>query len=110
MLGRPRAVEGGVRSFLLGILLHFVVCDMHSHSLLPGISGAAYLNSSSDYQRIELRSDRLFWNEVYRPATLSYWAKRDAATSTDLFDRSYWKRFLVGLPLALLARRFAREN
>lgn len=25
VLGRPRAVEGGVRTFLLGILLHFVV-------------------------------------------------------------------------------------
>ena len=97
VLSRPKAIEGGVPTLLLGIPASFCGCDMHSHRLLPCNSGAADLDSSSDYQRIELRTDRLFWDEVYRLATLSYRAKRDTATSTDLFDRSYWTRFPGGI-------------
>ena len=70
---------------------------MRSHGLLPGNSSAADLASASDYQRIDLRSDRLFWDEVYRLATLSHRAERDTATSTDLVDRGYWTRSPGGI-------------
>lgn len=109
VLGRPRAVEGGVRTFLLGILLHFVVATC--------IATVFYLATlvlpiliRHPIISVELRSARLFWNEVYRPATLSHRAKRDTASSTDSFDRSYRTRFAGRFAARIIGRRFANEK
>lgn len=108
VLGRPAAIEGGVRTFLLGIVLHFVVATciatvfylvarifpfLIRHAFISGplYGMIAYLGMK--YVVVPLSA-------IARPGELP----RLPIFLTEIIGHA----LLVGLPLALLARRSAR--
>jgi hypothetical protein len=110
LLGRTAAIDGGVRTFLLGIVLHFVVatCIATVYYLAsrmlpvlirhPVVSGLIY--GMIAY---------LGMNYVVVP--LSAIGPRSAPKRPSIFlTEIIGHALLVGLPLALLARRSARSN
>jgi hypothetical protein len=110
LLGRTAAYEGGIRTFLLGILLHFVVatCIATVYFLAsrvlpmlirhPVVSGLIY--GMIAY---------LGMNYIVVP--LSAIGRRSAPLRIPIFlTEIIGHAFLVGLPLALLARRSAKSN
>ena len=110
LLGRTAAFEGGVRTFLLGILLHFVVaCCIatvyYVASLIlpvlirhPVISGLMYGMIA-------------YLGMNYLVVPLSAIGRRSAPLQIPIFlTEIIGHAFLVGLPLGLLARRSARAN
>ena len=107
VLGRPKAIEGGVPTLLLGIPASFCGCDMRSHRLLPCNSGAADLIrhpiiSGLSYGLIA------YFGMKYIVLPLSAIGQRGTLPRLPIFlTEVIGHVFLVGLPLALLARRFA---
>jgi uncharacterized membrane protein YagU involved in acid resistance len=110
LLGRAAAYEGGVKTFVLGILLHFVVasCIATVYYLAsrvlpvlihhPVVSGLIY--GMIAY---------LGMNYIVVP--LSAIGRRSAPLHLPIFlTEIIGHAFLVGLPLALLARRSAKKN
>ena len=110
VLGRPTALEGGVPTFLLGILLHFVVatCIATVYYLTtlvlpilirhPTISGLSY-------------GVIAYFGMKYIVLPLSAIGQRGTLPRLPIFlTEVIGHAVLVGLPLALLARRFARGN
>lgn len=109
-LGRPTAIEGGVPTFLLGILLHFVVATciatvyylttlvlpiLIRHPIISGLSYGVIVYFGMKYIVLPLSA-------IGQRGTLP----RLPILLTEVVGHA----FLVGLPLALLARRFARGN
>ena len=110
LLGRTAAFEGGVRTFLLGILLHFVVATCIAtvyyvaSRMLPVLIRHAVV-SGLIYGMIAY----LGMNYVVVP--LSAIGPRSAPPRLSIFlTEIIGHGFLVGLPLALLARRSANES
>jgi hypothetical protein len=110
LLGRTAAYEGGIRTFLLGILLHFVVASCIAAvyfvaSLVlpmllrhPVISGLIYGMIA-------------YLGMNYLVVPLSAIGRRSAPLQIPIFlTEIIGHAFLVGLPLGLLARRSARAN
>lgn len=110
VLGRPAAVAGGVRTFLLGILLHFVVatCIATVYFLAtqflpvlvrhPVISGLIY-------------GVVAYFGMKFIVLPLSAIGQRGAIPRFPiLLTELIGHAVLVGLPVALLARRSARLN
>ena len=110
LLGRAAAYEGGVKTFVLGILLHFVVASciaavyyLASRTLPvlirhPIISGLMY--GMIAY---------LGMNYIVVP--LSAIGRRTGPLRVPIFlTEIVGHAFLVGLPLGLLARRSAKKN
>jgi hypothetical protein len=107
VLGRPAAVEGGVRTFLLGILLHFVVAACVAavyyviSRLLPWVLRNAVISGliygvvayfGMNYLVVPLSAIG------HRPGPKPVWI-----LVTEIIGHA----LLVGLPVALLARRSA---
>ena len=110
LLGRAAAYEGGVKTFVLGILLHFVVASciatvyyLASRALPvlirhPIVSGLMY--GMIAY---------LGMNYVVVP--LSAIGRKSGPLRVPIFfTEIIGHAFLVGLPLGLLARRSAKKN
>lgn len=110
VLGRPTAVEGGVLTFLLGILLHFVVATsvaavyylatlvlpiLLRHPIISGLIYGVIVYFGMKYIVLPLSA-------IGQRGTLP----RLPILLTEVIGHA----FLVGLPLALLARRFAKGN
>ena len=107
LLGRA-SFEGGVKTFLLGVLLHFVVATciaavyyaaslmlpvLIRHAVVSGLIYGMIAYLVMNYVVIPLSAatpGRFSWH-TFLPAFIAH-------------------AFLVGLPLALLARRSARAN
>ena len=110
LLGSQAAIEGGVKTFLLGLLLHFIVATciaavyylatlilpfLIQHAVVCGLVYGMIAYMVMNYVVIPLSaidvSNRTFnWRTVL-PAFIGH-------------------AFLVGLPVALLARRSAQAN
>jgi len=110
VLGRPAAIEGGVRSFLLGILLHFVVASCIAtvyylaSRVLPVLIRHAVV-SGLIYGMIA------YLGMKYIVVPLSAIGQRGRLPRLPIFlTEIIGHAFLVGLPLALLARRSAKAN
>ena len=110
VLGRTAAYEGGVRTFLLGILLHFVVatCIATVYYLatlvLPVLIRQAVV-SGLIYGMIA------YFGMKYIVLPLSAIGQRGSLPRLPiLLTEIIGHAFLVGLPLALLARRSAKKN
>ena len=108
VLGRATAIEGGIRTFLLGVLLHFVVatCIATVYYLatliLPVLLRHAVV-SGLVYGMIAY----LGMNYVVVP--LSAIGRRSGPPRLSIFlTEIIGHAFLVGLPLGLLARRSAK--
>ena len=110
VLGRPAAIEGGVKTFLLGIVLHFVVATCIATvfylvaRLFPFVIRYA-VPSGLLYGMIAY----LGMNYVVVPLSAIGWragSKRLPIFLTEIIGHA----LLVGLPLALLARRSAGGN
>jgi len=110
VLGRPRAYEGGVATFLLGILLHFVVatCIATVYYLAtlvlpvlirhPVVSGLLYGIAA-------------YFGMKYIVTPLSALAARGTLPRLPiLVTELIGHALLVGLPVALLAHRSAKAN
>ena len=110
VLGRPTAIEGGVPTFLLGIVLHFLVatCIAAVYYLAtlilpvlirhPVISGLIY-------------GVIAYFGMKYIVVPLSAIGQRGALPRLSvLLTEMIGHAFLVGLPIALLARRSARAG
>jgi len=110
LLGRPAATEGGVKTFLLGILLHFVVASciaavyyaasltfpvLLRNAVLGGLVYGMVAYLGMNYVVVPLSAIR----RMPGPKKLSIFL-------TEIIGHA----LLVGLPLALLARRSARAN
>jgi hypothetical protein len=110
VLGRERAFEGGTKTFVLGLLLHFVVASCiaavyYAASLLfpvmlrrPVISGLSYgpiAYLAMNYLVVPLSAIRRSPGPKPIPILL-----------TEIIGHA----LLVGLPLALLASRSAKAN
>lgn len=110
VLGRPTAVEGGVPTFLLGILLHFVVAtciatvyylatlvlpSLIRHPIISGLGYGVIAYFGMKYIVLPLSA-------IGQRGTLP----RLPILLTEVIGHA----LLVGLPLALLARRFARGS
>jgi uncharacterized membrane protein YagU involved in acid resistance len=110
VLGRPAAIEGGVRTFLLGILLHFVVATCiatvyYLVSLVLPLVLRYAVASGLIYGMIAY----LGMNYVVVP--LSAIGPRTTSKRAWIFAvEIIGHAFLVGLPLALLARRSSRVH
>lgn len=110
VLGRPAAIEGGVRTFLLGILLHFVVATCiatvyYLISLVLPLVLRYAVASGLIYGMIAY----LGMNYVVVP--LSAIGPRTTSKRAWIFAvEIIGHAFLVGLPLALVARRSARMH
>jgi hypothetical protein len=110
VLGRPTAVEGGVPTFLLGILLHFVVATCiatvyYLTTLVLPILNRHPIISGSSYGVIA------YFGMKYIVLPLSAIGQRGTLPRLPIFlTEVIGHALLVGLPLALLARRFARGN
>lgn len=109
-LGREAARGGGVRTFLLGLLLHFVVASCiaavyyRASLILPLLIRHAVV-SGLIYGMLAY----LVMNYVVIPLSAigpSSAAKRPSIFLTEIIGHA----FLVGLPVALLARRSAIAN
>jgi hypothetical protein len=110
VLGRPRSYAGGVRTFLLGILLHFVVatCIATVYYLAtlvlpvllrhPVVSGLIY-------------GVVAYFGMKYIVTPLSALAARGTLPRLPiLLTELIGHALLVGLPVALVAHRSARAN
>jgi len=110
VLGRPAAIEGGVRTFLLGILLHFVVATCIAtvyylaSRILPVLIRHAVV-SGLLYGMIA------YLGMKYIVVPLSAIGQRGRLPRLPIFlTEIIGHALLVGLPLALLARRSAKAN
>lgn len=110
VLGRPAAIEGGVRTFLLGIFLHFIVatCIASVYYLAtlilpvlirhPVVSGLIYGMVA-------------YLGMKYVVVPLSAIGQRGKLPRLPIFlTEIIGHAVLVGLPLGLLARRSAKVN
>jgi hypothetical protein len=110
VLGRPRALAGGVRTFFLGIILHFLVatCIATVYYLAtrvlpvlirhPVVSGLIYGMVA-------------YFGMKFIVIPLSAIGQRGALPRLPiLMTELIGHAFLVGLPVALLAHRSARAN
>jgi uncharacterized membrane protein YagU involved in acid resistance len=110
VLGRPAAIEGGVRTFLLGILLHFVVATCiatvyYLASLVLPLLIRHAVVSGLIYGMIA------YLGMKYIVVPLSAIAQRGRLPRLPiLLTEIIGHALLVGLPLALLARRSARKH
>lgn len=110
LLGRTTAFAGGVRTFLLGILLHFVVASciaavyctsslifplLLRHSVISGLIYGMIAYLGMNYVVVPLSAIRRSPGPLRLPIFL-----------TEIIGHA----LLVGLPLALLARRSAETN
>jgi uncharacterized membrane protein YagU involved in acid resistance len=110
LLGRTAAYDGGIRTFLLGILLHFVVATciatvyylstlvlpiLIRYPVVSGLTYGAIAYLGMNYLVVPLSAIRRSPGPINPPIFL-----------TEIIGHA----FLVGLPLALLARGSAREN
>ena len=110
LLGRPAAYEGGIRTFLLGILLHFIVATciatvyylasrvlpvLIRHPVVSGLIYGMIAYLGMNYVVVPLSAIRRSPGPINLPIFL-----------TEIIGHA----FLVGLPLALLARRSAKKN
>src|SRR6266481_7239190 len=108
LLGRTAAFEGGVRTFLLGILLHFVVATCiatvyYVATLLLPVLIRHAVASGLIYGMIA------YLGMKYVVVPLSAIGQRGSLPRLPIFlTEIIGHAFLVGLPLALLARRSAR--
>jgi hypothetical protein len=108
VLGRPAAIEGGVRTFLLGLVLHFVVatCIATVYYLISRLIPWAIRNaviSGLVYGVIA------YFGMNYLVIPLSAIGRRPGPKplwilTTEIIGHA----FLVGLPVALLAQRSAK--
>jgi uncharacterized membrane protein YagU involved in acid resistance len=110
LLGRTAAYEGGMKTFVLGILLHYVVATCiatvyyAATRLFPALLRYTVI-SGLIYGMIAY----LGMNYVVAP--LSAIGRRSAPPRIPIFlTEIIGHAFLVGLPLALLARRSAKKN
>jgi hypothetical protein len=110
VLGRTAAVEGGIRTFLLGLLLHFVVATCiatvyYTATLILPVLIRHPVVSGLIYGIIAY----LGMNYVVIP--LSAIGPRSATPRLSIFLTGIiGHALLVGLPLALLARRSAKSK
>jgi len=110
VLGRAAAVEGGVRTFFLGIVLHFLVATCiatvyYLVSLLLPLVLRYAVPSGLIYGMIA------YLGMNYLVIPLSAIGPRTASKRAWIFAvEIIGHAFLVGLPLALLARRSARVH
>ena len=110
LLGRPTAHEGGTKTFLLGILLHFVVATciaavfyllsrvfpiLIRHAVVSGLMYGMTAYIVMNYVVVPLSAIRRSPGPIRLPIFL-----------TEIIGHA----FLVGLPIALLARRSAKAN
>jgi hypothetical protein len=110
LLGRDTAIAGGVKTFVLGLVLHFIVATciaavyylaslflpfMIRHAVVCGLIYGLIAYLVMNYVVIPLSaidvSKRTFDFSTFLPAFIAH-------------------AFLVGLPIALLARRSAKAN
>jgi len=110
VLGRTAASEGGIRTFLLGILLHFVVatCIATVYYLatliLPVLIRHAVVSGL-------LYGMVAYLGMKYIVVPLSAIGQRGRLPRLPIFlTEIIGHAFLVGLPVALLARRSAKKN
>ncbi|HSE22802.1 MAG TPA: hypothetical protein VLB68_14140 [Pyrinomonadaceae bacterium] len=110
VLGRPAALEGGVRTFLLGIVLHFVVATciaavyyLATH-VLPALIRHAVISGLS-YGVVA------YFGMKYIVVPLSAIGQRGPLPRLPiLVTEVIGHAVLVGLPVALLAQRSAKTN
>jgi len=110
VLGRAAAIEGGVRTFLLGILLHFIVATciatvyylatlilpvLIRHPVVSGLIYGMIAYLGMHYVVVPLSAIRRSPGPLQLPIFL-----------TEIIGHA----LLVGLPIALLARRSAKAN
>jgi uncharacterized membrane protein YagU involved in acid resistance len=110
LLGRAAAYEGGVKTFALGILLHFVVASciaavyyaaslifpvLLRHAVISGLIYGIIAYLGMNYVVVPLSAIARSHGPIDPPIFL-----------TEIIGHA----FLVGLPLALLARRSAKAN
>ena len=110
VLGRPRAVEGGVRTFLLGIVLHFLVATCIAtvyylaSLLLPVLLRYAVISGL-------LYGVAAYFGMKYLVLPLSAIGQRGTLPRLSvMITEIIGHAVLVGLPVALLARRSARMS
>jgi hypothetical protein len=110
VLGRPAALEGGVRTFLLGIVLHFVVatCIAAVYYLatlvLPALIRHAVISGLS-YGVVA------YFGMKYIVVPLSAIGQRGPLPRLPILATEViGHAVLVGLPVALLAQRSAKTN
>jgi hypothetical protein len=110
VLGRPAAIEGGVKTFLLGLLLHFVVATCIATvfyliaRLLPFVLHHAFISGP-------LYGMAAYLGMKYVVVPLSAIGGRGQLPRLPVFlTEIIGHAVLVGLTLALLARRSARVN
>jgi hypothetical protein len=110
VLGRPRSYAGGVRTFLLGILLHFVVATcIATVYYLATLALPALLHhpvvSGLIYGMV------VYFGMKYIVTPLSAVAARGTLPRLPiLLTELIGHALLVGLPVALVAHRSARAN
>jgi uncharacterized membrane protein YagU involved in acid resistance len=110
LLGRAAAYEGGVKTFVFGLLLHFVVATciatvyylasralpvLIRHPIVSGLTYGMIAYLGMNYIIVPLSAIRRSPGPIKLPIFL-----------TEIIGHA----FLVGLPLALLARRSAKKN
>jgi hypothetical protein len=110
LLGRAAAFDGGVKTFLLGIVLHFIVATciaavyfgaswifpaLLRHAVVSGLIYGMIAYLGMNYLVVPLSAIRRSPGPIRLPIFL-----------TEIIGHA----FLVGLPLALLARRSAGRN
>lgn len=110
VLGRAASYEGGVKTFLLGILLHFVVATciaavfylasrilpvLVRHAVVSGLLYGMVAYLVMNYAVVPLSAIRRSPGPIRLPIFL-----------TEMIGHA----FLVGLPIALIARRSAQAN
>lgn len=110
VLGRPRAIAGGVPTFLLGILLHFLVatCIATVYYLatlvIPALIRYAVASGL-------LYGVAAYFGMKYLIVPISAIGQRGALPRPSIMiTEIIGHAVLVGLPVALLARRSARMN
>jgi len=110
VLGRPRAIAGGVPTFMLGILLHFLVatCIATVYYLatlvLPALLRYAVVSGL-------LYGVAAYFGMKYLILPLSAIGQRGTLPRLSIMiTEIVGHAVLVGLPVALLARRSARLN
>lgn len=110
LLGKTAAFEGGIRTFLLGLMLHFIVASCiaavyYAATLILPVLIRHPVVSGLIYGMIAY----LGMNYVVVP--LSAIGPRSAPPRLTIFlTEIIGHAFLVGLPIALLARRSAKVN
>ena len=110
VLGRPAAIEGGLKTFFLGILLHFLVATCiatvyYLISLVLPLVVRYAVASGLIYGMIA------YLGMNYLVIPLSAIGRRTTSKPAWIFAvEIIGHAFLVGLPLALLARRSAKVH